>query len=136
MTAKLFRDHYWTPALRAAGLDADPHLARHWFVTNALRHVERGARDEAALARRKQELIQYMAWRSGEQTLRAYEHLERSDSFQRRLRAIHQTMRRRERLAARPVARSRVGSCDGEHGSPVRMSADLAYLLGEDDDDS
>ena len=25
MTAKLFRDHYWTPALRAAGLDADPH---------------------------------------------------------------------------------------------------------------
>jgi hypothetical protein len=71
MTAKLFRDHYWTPALRAAGLDADPHLARHWFVTNALRHVGRGARDEAALARRKQELIQYMAWRSGEQTLRA-----------------------------------------------------------------
>ena len=58
MTAKLFRDHYWTPALRAAGLDADPHLARHWFVTNALRHVERGVRDEAALARRKQELIQ------------------------------------------------------------------------------
>lgn len=48
MTARLFRDHYWTPALRAAGLDADPHLARHWFVTNALRHVERGARDEAA----------------------------------------------------------------------------------------
>lgn len=136
MTAGLFRDHYWTPALRAAGLDADPHLARHWFVTNALRHVERGARDEAALARRKQELIQYMAWRSGEQTLRAYEHLERSDSFQRRLRAIHQTMRRRERLAARPVARSRVGSRDTEHGSPVCMSADLAYLLGEDDDDS
>lgn len=87
MTAKLFRDHYWTPALREAGLDADPHLARHWFVTNALRHVERGARDEAALARRKQELIQYMAWRSGDQTLRAYEHLERSDSFQRQLSA-------------------------------------------------
>lgn len=37
-----------------------------------------------------------MAWRSGEQTLRAYEHLERSDSFQCRLRAIHQTMRRRD----------------------------------------
>jgi len=136
MTARLFRDHYWTPALRAAGLDADPHLARHWFVTNALRHVERGAHDEAALARRKQELIQYMAWRSGEQTLRAYEHLERSDSFQRRLRAIHQTMRRRERLAARPAARRRAVSSDGERGSPVSMSADLAYLLGEDDDDS
>jgi integrase len=135
MTAKLFRDHYWTPALRAAGLDADPHLARHWFVTNALRHVERGARDDAALARRKQELIQYMAWRSGEQTLRAYEHLERSDSFQRRLRAIHQTMRRRERDAARP-APARAVSSDGEHGRPQRVGGDLAYLLGEDDDDS
>jgi hypothetical protein len=131
-----FGDHYWTPALRAAGLDADPHLAGHWFVTNALRHVEHGARDEAALARRKQELIQYMAWRSGEQTLRAYEHLERSDSFQRRLCAIHQTMRRRERLAARPTARPRAGSSDGEGSSPGRMSGDLAYLLGEDDDDS
>lgn len=136
MTARLFRDHYWTPALRAAGLDADPHLARHWFVTNALRHVERGARDEAALTRRKQELIQYMAWRSGEQTLRAYEHLERSDSFQRRLRAIHQTMRRRERLAAQPAARRRAGSSDAESNSPVSMSGDLAYLLGEDHDDS
>lgn len=135
MTAKLFRDHYWTPALRAAGLDADPHLARHWFVTNALRHVERGARDEAGLARRKQELIQYMAWRSGEQTLRAYEHVERSDSFQRRLRAIHQTMRRRERLAARPAASRGAGSSHhADHHVSVRD--DLAYLLGEDDDDS
>jgi hypothetical protein len=77
-----------------------------------------------------------MAWRSGEQTLRAYEHLERSDSFQRRLRAIHQAMRRRERLAARPTARPRAGSSPGEGGSPVHMSGDLAYLLGEDDDDS
>ena len=134
MTAKLFRDHYWTPALRAAGLDADPHLARHWFVTNALRHVERGACDEAALARRKQELIQYMAWRSGEQTLRAYEHLERSDSFHRRLRIIHQTMHRRERLAARPTAQPRKMASDSGH--PVSVSGDLAYLLGEDDDDS
>jgi integrase len=133
MTAKLFRDHYWTPALRAAGLDADPHLARHWFVTNALRHVERGARDEAALARRKQELIQYMAWRSGEQTLRAYEHVERSESFQRRLRAIHQTMRRRERVAALPA---RVSSSDDARGRAGHVRGDLAFLLGEDDDDS
>jgi site-specific recombinase XerD len=135
MTAKLFRDHYWTPALRAAGLDADPHLARHWFVTNALRHVERGARDDAALARRKQELIQYMAWRSGEQTLRAYEHVERSNSFQRRLHVIHQTMQRRERLAARPAAPAGAGS-DPARGRRDPISSDLAYLLGEDDDDS
>jgi site-specific recombinase XerD len=135
MTAKLFRDHYWTPALRAAGLDADPHLARHWFVTNALRHVERGARNEAALARRKQELIQYMAWRSGEQTLRAYEHVERSHSFQRRLRMIHQTMQRRERLAARSPAPAGAGS-DTAQNRPQPIPGDLAYLLGEDDDGS
>jgi hypothetical protein len=55
-----------------------------------------------------------MAWRSGEQTLRAYEHLERSDSFQRRLRAIHQTMQRRERLAARPTASRRTVRSDDE----------------------
>jgi hypothetical protein len=35
MPAQLFRDHYWRPALRKAGIDADPHAARHWFVTNA-----------------------------------------------------------------------------------------------------
>ncbi|MDP9224859.1 MAG: hypothetical protein M3P18_13650, partial [Actinomycetota bacterium] len=116
-------------------LDADPHLARHWFVTNALRHVERAARDEAALARRKQELIQYMAWRSGEQTLRAYEHVERSDSFQRRLRAIHQTMRRRERLAARPAGPHHRVSPDDASINAVGVSGDLAYLLGEDHDD-
>ncbi len=135
MTAKLFREHYWTPALRAAGLDADPHLARHWFVTNALRHVEHGARDEAALARRKQELIEYMAWRSGEQTLRAYEHIERSESFQRRLQAIHRTMRQRERVAGRSIRSSRPASSDST-GESVGIPGDLAYLLGEDDDDS
>jgi len=134
MTAKLFRDHYWTPALRAAGLDADPHLARHWFVTNALRHLERGAREEAELARRKQELIEYMAWRSGEQTLRAYEHVERSERFQRRLHVIHQMMRRRERATGHQVASARAPSGDlaGDAGS---VRGDLAYLLGEDDDD-
>jgi integrase len=133
MTAKLFRDHYWTPALRAAGLDADPHQARHWFVTNALRHVERGTHDDAGVARRKQELIQYMAWRSGEQTLRAYEHLERSESFQRRLRAIHQTMRRRERLAGRPTA-PRVAMSSASVNA-TDLSGELAYVLGEDHDD-
>ncbi|MGQ0736603.1 MAG: site-specific integrase [Acidobacteriota bacterium] len=134
MTAKLFRDHYWTPALRASGLDADPHLARHWFVTNALRHLERGAREEAELTRRKQELIEYMAWRSGEQTLRAYEHVERSERFQRRLHVIHQTMRRRERVTGHQAASAPAASGDlaGAAGS---VRGDLAYLLGEDDDD-
>ena len=79
MTPKLFRDEYWRPALRAVGIDADPHQGRHWFVTNALRFIERSANGEGDLARRKQELIQYMSWASGERTLAAYEHVRRDE---------------------------------------------------------
>jgi len=39
LTAKLFREQYWKPVLKASGIDADPHQARHWFVTNALRNI-------------------------------------------------------------------------------------------------
>jgi len=131
MTAKLFRDHYWKPALKKAGIDADPHLCRHWFVTNALRHIENIAKTEAELCRHKEELIQYMAWRSGERTMKAYEHVERGASFARRLRKIHETMHRRERRPDRPVV-------TGSSPEPLESKAldqDLAYMLGEDDDD-
>jgi len=131
MTARLFRDHYWKPALHDAGIDADPHLCRHWFVTNALRHLEQGASSEADLARRKQELIQYMGWRSGERTLQAYEHVQRRDTFARRLRSIHESMCRREREAIDAAKRNRRESETAADAS----SRDLAFLLGEDDDD-
>ena len=81
MSAQLFRDHYWRPALRKAGIDADPHAARHWFVTNALRNIEAQCHDEGELQRRKSELVQYMGWRSGERTMRVYEHLQRRERF-------------------------------------------------------
>lgn len=131
MTAKLFRDHYWKPALKRAGIDADPHLCRHWFVTNALRHIEAIAKTEAELSRHKEELIQYMAWRSGERTLKAYEHVQRGASFARRLRKIHETMHRRER---RPGQHIITPSAPDPVESNV-LDQDLAYLLGEDDDD-
>jgi hypothetical protein len=129
MTPGLFRDHYWRPALRAAGLDADPHTCRHWFVTNAMRHIEEAATNEGDLARRKEELIQYMAWRSGERTLKAYEHLERGRSFAMRLQVIHREMRRRERRsAALPTDQAAMMAKSGSQ-------RDLLYLLGQDDDD-
>jgi hypothetical protein len=130
MTARLFRDHYWKPALKAAGIDADPHLCRHWFVTNALRHIERIATSEGELARRKQELIQYMAWRSGERTLKAYEHVQRGDSFARRLRLIHNSMQRREREAGKVVGKATPVETD-----TTVLDDDLAFLMGEDNDD-
>jgi site-specific recombinase XerD len=131
MTARLFRDHYWKPALQAAGIDADPHLCRHWFVTNALRQIERAAKSEADLARRKQELIQYMAWRSGERTLKAYEHVQRGDSFARHLRSIHIAMHRRERQSGKQSAVQPLQS----PAEMVVFDQDLAFLLGEDHDD-
>jgi hypothetical protein len=130
MTARLFRDHYWKPALKAGGIDADPHLCRHWFVTNALRQIERTASSGADLARRKQELIQYMAWRSGERTLKAYEHVQRGDSFARRLHSIHIVMNRRERQAGKQC-----GDLVRPPAETVVLDQDLAFLLGEDHDD-
>ncbi len=129
MTAGLFRDHYWRPALRAAGIEADPHTCRHWFVTNAMRHMEKAARGEADLARHKQELIQYMAWRSGERTLKAYEHLERGRSFAMRLQTIHREMGKRERRTAKELAKGAGNTVASPGGG-----RDLAFLLGDDDE--
>ncbi len=97
MTAKVFRRGHWTPVLRAAGIHASPHLARHWFVTNALRTIERTSKDPSEVIRRKAELVQYMAWRTAERTLRAYEHVNRHEDFvTTTLAAIHTSMKRRE----------------------------------------
>src|SRR6516165_1041537 len=132
MTAKLFRDYHWSLALRSAGIDADPHLTRHWFVTNALRHIEKEAKDEAELKRKKQELIEYMKWRTGERTLQVYEHLQREERFLKKLAVIHREMSKREAAFARKQG---LWSPQDPHGNGPRaaMSADLAFLLGEDD---
>jgi len=132
MTARLFRDHYWKPALTAAGIEADPHTCRHWFVTNALRHIEETATGDADLARHKQELIQYMAWRSGERTMNAYEHVQRGRSFAVRMQAIHREMEKRERNTSQEMARG--GNCSLSVTSPS-INHELAFLLGDDDDD-
>jgi hypothetical protein len=130
MSAKAFRECHWKPALRRAGLDADPHLARHWFVTNALRNIEATAEDAAELSRRKEELIQYMKWSTGDRTLKVYEHLRRDFRFSAQLAGIHKAMQGRERAFARkqvePVSAEPAASREG-------MSPELAYLLGEDE---
>jgi hypothetical protein len=135
LTAKLFRDQYWKPALMASGIDADPHQARHWFVTNALRNIDRTAKDEASRSRCRQELIRYMAWNSGERTLRSYDHLQREADFQSRLQTIHKEMRRRERNSLAPGVCSGSQSTASATAIAERSNEDLAFLLGEDDDD-
>jgi hypothetical protein len=135
LTAKLFREQYWKPALKESGIDADPHQARHWFVTNALRNIDRTSRDEASRTRRRQELIRYMAWNSGERTLRSYDHLQREADFHVRLGVIHKEMRRRERRSQAPGTASSPQSIAAATAAVERSNQDLAFLLGEDDDD-
>jgi integrase len=74
LTAKNYREHAWNPACAAAGIDADVHQARHWYVTMAVRQIYETATTDGAVQRRLRELIEYMKWRRGERTLDAYEH--------------------------------------------------------------
>jgi len=95
--SKSFRAYYWNRALRSVGIQANPHLARHWFVTNALRTIERTSKDASEILRRKTELVQYMAWRTAEKTLKAYEHVVRDGNFiATTLETVHRDMKRRE----------------------------------------
>lgn len=134
LSARVFRECHWKPALRQAGLDADPHIARHWFVTNALRNIEAVARDAAEYSRRKEELIQYMKWSTGERTLKVYEHLRRDFRFSEQLAGIHKTMQGREREFTKRHAKAVSGEPPVGQET-VGKSPELAYLLGEDEGD-
>ncbi len=134
LSARLFREQYWKPALEAGGMDADPHQSRHWFVTNALRNIDRMAKDQPERARRRQELIQYMAWSSGERTLQAYDHVQRAADFRVNLQAVHKEMQKRERNVRLNTGLSPQGEKSGIAGVSEEARKDLTFLLGEDDD--
>jgi hypothetical protein len=70
-----------------------------------------------------------MGWRSGERTMRTYEHLQRRERFLAELSHIHREMRRRERKYLDS------GSSPGQPAAQVQAGRDLAFLLGEDNDD-
>jgi site-specific recombinase XerD len=131
MGAKTFRHGYWTPALRAANIHANPHLARHWFVTNALRMIEKTSKDENETFRRKAELVQYMGWRTAERTLKAYEHVTRDVNFVvTTLTAIHGAMKKREDAIKRdPEALLRYQPVE-QPNAARREDPELALLTG------
>ena len=67
LAAKNYRERAWNPACAAAGIDADVHQARHWYVTMAVRQIYETATTDGAVQRRLRELIEYMKWRRGGQ---------------------------------------------------------------------
>jgi integrase len=71
---KTFRDLYWNRACQEASIEADVHQARHWYVTQIIRTIYETTRSESEINRRLREFIEYMGWRSGRETLDAYQH--------------------------------------------------------------
>jgi integrase len=71
---KTFRELYWNRACQEAGIEADVHQARHWYVTQIIRTIYETTRTESEINRRLRELIEYMGWRSGLETLDGYQH--------------------------------------------------------------
>lgn len=108
LKAKSFRETYWAPACRVVGLDADPHQARHWYVTMAVRTIHETSTTEGEIRRRIRELIEYMQWRGGEQTMASYDHYfdaarhaDIQDQLHERLRvALEQGLKQRSSRAA------------------------------------
>jgi site-specific recombinase XerC len=127
LSARSYRETYWTPACRQAGLDADPHQARHWYVTMAVRTIHETSINEGEIRRRIRELIEYMQWRGGEQTMASYDHYfdaarhaEVQDQLHERLRvALEQGLKQRSSRAVAP------------HAKPARLQMvdpDMAFL--------
>jgi integrase len=139
LTPKAFREGYWNPACRAARIEADVHQTRHWYVTQAIRSIYETARSESEIDRRLRELIEYMGWKSGWETLQAYQHYfdpQRHAEIQNRL---HQQMdealkqeltcaRRQHSASSAPLAPPEV-EMPGFSGGESDCDSDIEYLL-------
>lgn len=140
LAPKTFRDCYWNPACRAAGIEADVHQARHWYVTQVVRSIYETGRSEAEVQRRLRELIEYMGWKSGWETLEAYQHYfdpqrhaEIQDQLHQRLNAsLQQSLQDKMRTASDHTLRQQTNQSIEETGQPVsglEMDVDLEYLF-------
>lgn len=67
-----FKPH-WYALCATLRIDLNVHGLRHWYVTQAIRHICETAQAPDDIIRGKEDLVRYMAWRNPE-TLKAYEH--------------------------------------------------------------
>lgn len=132
LTPKNYR-RYWNAACAAAGIEADVHQARHWYVTEAIRNIYDHSRTEGELQRKLRELIGYMKWKSGFAMIEVYEHYleaerhaEVQDDVHARLEeAKQQAMKELKRGGARK-AKAAASNPEGER-APERSEMDDLY---------
>lgn len=144
LSAKSYREHYWNPACKAAGIDADVHQARHWYVTMAVRQIYETAKTEGEVNRRLRELMEYMKWKRGWETIAAYEHYfdaarhaEVQDGIHARMDAALQSLLQERR--GRPRKQPAVSAAPPLQQGPVTMPDDpdfdfLRSIGGQGDD--
>jgi site-specific recombinase XerC len=92
LSTTTFRDYYWRPACRAAGLNVDPHQARHWYVTQQVRQIYATSEAEADIKRGLRALIHYMHWKQGWKTIDAYEHFFDEERHAEQQNRLHERM--------------------------------------------
>lgn len=131
LSAKTFRENFWNPACQMAQIDVDIHQCRHWYVTAAVRRIYETAKGEGEVKRRLRELIEYMKWRQGWQTIECYEHyfdVTRHADIQD---AVHQKL---DESLKQGLAERRRSPTRGRKAAPDPATQSLAHLLESDPD--
>jgi len=81
--------------------------------------------------RRKAELVQYMAWKTAERTLKAYEHVVRdSDFIDTTLNSIHKAMKQREQQVKKDPGLLAQFATVQSHDVSKALDEDIAILTG------
>jgi hypothetical protein len=131
-TAKNFRDHYWSPACRAAGLNVDVHQARHWYVTMRIRWIYETRTTSKEIDDEKTKLKEYMAWARGDAMLEVYDaHVKearRMDDLTEFHAYLDSALRRPRRAQRTTVARPVAVNRSRTRGEDDLESEQLAYL--------
>jgi integrase len=131
LCAKTFRENFWNPACRMAQVDVDIHQCRHWYVTAAVRHIYETAKAEGEVKRRLRELIEYMKWRRGWQTIECYEHYFDVTRHAEIQNAVHQKL---DESLKQGLAERRTSTPRGHKVDSASATQPLTHLLESDPD--
>lgn len=70
----IYRDLYWSKACKKTGIILNIHQIRHWYVSKIIEEIHMLNLPNHEYERKVDELIKYMNWKSGRETLKVYEH--------------------------------------------------------------